>query len=187
MYIKKLQELARRLQEPGKTGQIAEEQFLSHARRRHLGALDVLPELGLPTQEYLVFVYNHYCSHTSISARQVAHEFQLLKDHHALQEISRLRDKGGKRSDPLYTQLKDRGLQFLDAYLKAERELGLDKSNRREMERQLHDLMKTAASSYLKYLQLRSHGMKDTLARQTVGLQDDVYYRIALYTFMLQK
>lgn len=164
---------------------LPDEQVLAQAKSRHLSALDVLPEIGMPTQEYLVFVYNHYCTHRSVSARQVIEEYRLLKEHHTLQDISRLKELGGRRSDPLYALLKARGLQFLDAYLKAQKEI--DPTNRGEMEKQLRQLMSMAASSYLKYLQLRSHGMKDAQARRHVGLEDEVFYRIALYTFMLQK
>lgn len=162
-----------------------DEQVLAEAKRRRLSPLDVLPEMGMPTQEYLVFVYNHYCTHRGINARKVIEEFRLLKDPHAFQEIARLKEAGGRRSDPLYAKLKTQGLHFLDAYLKAQKEI--DPTNRVDMEKQLGQLMKMAASSYLKYLQLRSHGMKDAQARRHVGLEDEVFYRIALYTFMLQK
>jgi hypothetical protein len=174
---------------------LPDEQLLTQARNKHLSALDILPEIGMPTQEYLVFVYNHYCTHRHVSARQVIQEFRLLKEQHALQDITRLKAGGGRRNDPLYVQLKTRGLQFVDAYLKVEKEMGKDPGGdsgkdpmgRTDMEKQLTQLMKMAAASYLKYLQLRSHGMKDAQARRHVGLEDEVFYRIALFTFMLQK
>jgi hypothetical protein len=164
---------------------LPDEQVLSEAKRRHLSALDVLPELGMPTQEYLVFVYNHYCTHRGIAVRQVIKEFRLLKEHHVLGDIVQLKESGVRRSDPAYRKLKALGLQFLDAFIKGQKET--DPTNRQEMERQLKQLMDMAAASYLQYLQLRSHGMKDAQARRHVGLEDEVFYRIALYTFMLQK
>ncbi|TDX00736.1 hypothetical protein [Dinghuibacter silviterrae] len=164
---------------------LPDEQVLSEAKRRHLSALDVLPELGMPTQEYLVFVYNHFCTRRGVHVPQVIQEFRLLKEHRILQDIAELKEAGGRRNNPLYRQLKAHGLQFLDAFLKKQKET--DPTNRQEMERQLKQLMNMAASSYLQYLQLRSHGMKDAQARRHVGLEDEVFYRIALYTFMLQK
>ncbi|HTJ13885.1 MAG TPA: hypothetical protein VL547_17735 [Dinghuibacter sp.] len=164
---------------------LPDELVLTQAKNRHLNALDVLPEIGLPTQEYLVFVYNHYCTHRSIHPRQVIQEYRLLKEHPLLPDIVRLKESGGRRNDPLYIALKARGLQFLDAWLRSQKDI--DPTNRVDLEKQLRLLMNMAAASYLKYLQLRSHGMKDAQARRDVGLEDEVFYRIALYTFMLQK
>jgi hypothetical protein len=138
---------------------LPDEQVLTQAKNRHLSALDVLPEIGLPIQEYFIFVYNHYCTHRSIPARQVIQEYRLLKEYPILQDIARLKAAGGRRSDPLYVLLKARGLQFLDAWLRSQKDI--DPTNRVDLEKQLRLLMNMAANSYLKYLQLRSHGMKD--------------------------
>jgi hypothetical protein len=162
-------------------------QILSQARARHMSALDVLPEMGIPTHDYMVFVYGHFCSHRKITPAQVVREYRLLKDHHCLHDISLLREADPVPGDPAYVRLKSYGLQFLDTYLEFQQEKEQDRLTQKEMKLQLRQLMDKAAASYLEYLQLRSHGMKDTQARQHVGLEDDVFYQIALFTFMLQK
>jgi hypothetical protein len=166
---------------------LPDEQILSRARAKHMGALDVLPEMGIPTHDYMVFVYDHFCNHRRVTAAQVIKEYRLVKEHHCLHDIFLLMEAIPVPNDPAYIQLKSYGLQFLDAYLKFQRENEQDHLTQKEMKRELRQLMDKAAASYLEYLQLRSHGMKDTQARQHVGLEDDVFYRIALFTFMLQK
>jgi len=166
-------------------------QILSQAKARHMSALDVLPEMGIPTHDYMVFVYDYFCNHRKITAEQVAREYELLKDHHCLHDISRLKEISPGPGDPLpgipdYLRLKSYGLQFLDAYLAFQKEREQDRLTQKEMKRQLKQLMDKAAASYMEYLQLRSHGMKDTQARQHVGLEEEILYRIALFTFMLQ-
>lgn len=165
---------------------IPDEQVLSRAKARHMGALDVLPEVGMPTHDYMVFVYDHFCSHRKVAAAQVIREYRLLKEHHCLHEISLLREAGAVPDDPSYLRLKSYGLQFLGAYLSFQREKEQDRLTHKEMKRQLRQLMDKAAAAYLEYLQLRSRGMKDTQARRHVGLEEDVFYRIALFTFMLR-
>ena len=166
---------------------LPDEQALNQAKNRHMGAQDVLPEMGIPTHDYMVFVYDHFCGSRKVTATQVVKEYRLLKDHHCLHDISLLREADIVLDDPIYLQLKSYGLQFLDVYLKFQREREQDQLTQKEMKRQLRVLMDKAAASYLEYLQLRSHGMKDIQARQHVGLEDEVFYRIALFTFMLQK
>jgi uncharacterized protein YcgL (UPF0745 family) len=160
---------------------LPDEQLLSQAKRRRLNPYDILPEMGLPAQEYIVFVYNHFCTHRGVHAAQVVQEFGIARER--MQDIATLEGK----SDPLYKELKARGLRFLDAYLRDRRQSEADPTNRKFMERQLHQLLGKASAAYLKYLQLRSEGMKDAQARRNVGLEDEVFYRIALYTFMLRK
>jgi len=135
----------------------------------------------------VVFVYNHFCTHRKINARQVIKEYTILKEHQCLQGINQLKNIPGYRNDPTFIRLKSYGLQFLDLYIRSLREHEKDHMTHREMERQLRELMDVAAASYLQYLQLRSSGMKDALARKRVGLEDEVFYRIALYTFMLRE
>jgi hypothetical protein len=134
----------------------------------------------------MVFVYDHFCNQRKVTAAQVIREYRLLKEHHCLHDISQLKEAGPVLGGPALTLLQSYGLQFLDVYLKFHWEKEQDHLTQKEMKRQLRQLMDKAASSYLEYLQLRSRGMKDTQARQHVGLGDEVFYKIALFTFMLK-
>lgn len=165
---------------------LPDEELLTQAKAQHLNAMDILPEMGVPTQEYMVFVYNQYCRDPTIEAHQVLQEFRIADQPDTLQEILEIKEESFPQRDPRYRLLKSRGLQFLDAFLKEQEDEEGEQLSVGEMKEQLKHLMDMAAASYMEYLKLRSHGMEDTLARQHAGLEDDLFYRIALYTFMIQ-
>ena len=166
---------------------LPDEQLLQQGKQRHRSAHDVLPEMGIRTHDYMVFVYNHYCTHRRIPPSQVVREFRLLREHRCLADVFHLKGKPHYRTDPAYVRLKSFGLQFVDAYCRAQQQTENDHKTHQEMKRELDQLLQVASASYLKYLQLRSTGIKDAAARKQVGLEDEVFYRIALYTFMLKK
>jgi hypothetical protein len=168
------------------TSPLPDEELLTQAKAQHLNAMDILPEMGVPTQEYMVFVYNQYCRDPTIEAHQVIKEFRIADQQDTLQEILEIREENFPQRDPRYRLLKSRGLQFLDAFLREQEDEEGEQLTVGEMKEQLKQLMDMAAASYMEYLKLRSHGMEDTQARQHAGLGDDLFYRIALYTFMIQ-
>jgi hypothetical protein len=106
------------------TSPLPDEELLTQAKAQHLNAMDILPEMGVPTQEYMVFVYNQYCRDPTIEAHQVIKEFRIADQQDTLQEILEIREENFPQRDPRYRLLKSRGLQFLDAFLREQEDGG---------------------------------------------------------------
>jgi hypothetical protein len=79
---------------------------------------DILPEIGIITHDYTLFIYNHVLLPKKCDVSIIWEEFKKTLEEDLLGKIYILGTKNDPKSDPIYSQIKKYQLTFIDDYLK---------------------------------------------------------------------
>lgn len=164
---------------------LSDEKLLEKAKAEKSNPFDILPEIGVLTHDYTIYVYNNFFLSGKANAKTILEEFARLKVHQCLEEIYLLSQAVSYRKHELYGKLKAHGLRFLDAYLRNRQRHQKGQLSRKQVEQNLEECLDLIGSAYGYYLRLKVKGLKEKEARNKAGLTNEFLYRMALYTFLL--
>ena len=92
--------------------------LIDAARKYHQTPFDVLPEMLVHINSYTLFIYNEIMMKGKDTDKNIIDEFERIGMLNCLPEIYMLCFDKEYTKNPLYDELRGRGLQYLSAYLK---------------------------------------------------------------------